>query len=71
MNLIELYCPTLTLKELCKILNICRSSYYIYINDEVGNLHYKVNFPRPMSGYSRKRFVTQDLESYLLTFTRG
>lgn len=69
MNLIEHYGPTVTLKELCNILKICRSSYYKYIDDTEGNQHHKPNFPKYMEGYSRKRFITQEVESYLFTFT--
>ena len=65
MNLINIYGPTLTLPELLKILKISRSSYYNYTDDRKNNPHYKKGFPRAIPGYSRKRFITSDIEDYL------
>ena len=68
MNLIELFGPTLTLKELCQILKISRTSYYNYTNNNEKSERYKENFPTPMPGYNKKLFITGDVENYLSSF---
>lgn len=69
MNLVQLYGPTVTLKELCKILKISRSSYYNFTKKGEGNNNYKSNFPTPMHGFNRNLFVTDDVEEYLSSFS--
>ncbi|WP_299573211.1 hypothetical protein [uncultured Shewanella sp.] len=66
MNLANKYGPTVTLKELCHLLKLSRSSYYAYTNK---NSHlYKEGFPTAMPGYNKNRFVTDDVEKYLTSF---
>ena len=66
MNLTDLYGPTLTLRELCNLLKISRSSYYAYSNKS--NHLYKEGFPSSIPGYDKKRFVTDAVEKYLISF---
>lgn len=63
MNLIELYGPTITLKQLCTLLNISRSSYYNYIDKS--NPNFKDDLPSSIDGFGKKIFRTQDVQSYL------
>lgn len=68
MNLIADYGPTVTLKELCKILKISRTSYYNYTSNHQHSDLYKKNFPSPMPGYNKKLFITLEVENYLRSF---
>ena len=67
MNLTNQYGPTITLKELCKLLKISRSSYYAYANKN--NHLYKKDFPVSMPGYDKKRFVTAAVDKYIESFS--
>jgi len=63
MNLISIYGPIVTLKELCQILKIGRSTYYQYIDEE--HHLYKPNLPPRLLEYSNNKFLTSDVEKYL------
>lgn len=63
MYLYELYGPTLTLKELCQIFKLSRSSYYLISDPE--NEKYIANFPQPMKGFHKKLFRTADVYEFL------
>ncbi|MGB0937407.1 MAG: hypothetical protein ACPGTQ_08110 [Colwellia sp.] len=68
MNLKTQYGHTLTLKELCRILKISRSSYYT--STDVNNPAYKVNFPKRLDGFAKVLFLTENVENYLLDITK-
>ncbi len=54
--------PTITLKELCSLLDIGRSTYYTYIDPF--HKSYKADIPKPLPGYSNNKFCTPTLHNY-------
>jgi predicted DNA-binding transcriptional regulator AlpA len=63
LNLTQTYGPTLTLKELCKLMKISRSVYYSSINSKSPT--YKEDFPLPLAGFRKNLFMTKQIENYL------
>lgn len=67
MNLSEKYGPTLTLKELCSILKISRSTYYSYLKNKERTVRKegKKWIPDPMPNFNKNLFKTNEVELFL------
>ncbi len=65
MNLSELYGPTMTLKQLCQVFKISRTSYYNYSEKKQFNAQYKPDFPKPLPSHRKLIFVTSIVEDYI------
>ena len=68
MNLLDTYGPTLTLKELCIIIKISRSTYYSYIKNKENTVKKEgINWlPDPIPNFNKKLFYTSEVEQFLL-----
>ncbi|GLX87013.1 hypothetical protein tloyanaT_32660 [Thalassotalea loyana] len=67
MNLVEIYGPTLTLKELCSVLKISRSGYYSYLKNKERTVNQNEEkwLPDPIPNFSKKLFYTSEVETFL------
>jgi predicted DNA-binding transcriptional regulator AlpA len=67
MNLSEKYGHTLTLKELCSILKISRSTYYSYLKNKECTVRKEGIkwLPDPIPNFSKKLFYTKEIELFL------
>ena len=66
MNLSELFGPTMSLKQLCQVLNMSRTSYYNYTQSDQDNSQFKHGFPKPLQNYRKRIFITAQVEEYIL-----
>lgn len=67
MRLVEIYGPTLTLKELCSVLKISRSKYYSYLKNKERTVKRNDEkwLPDPIPNFSKKLFYTSEVEIFL------
>ncbi len=67
MNLLDTYGPTLTLKELCILIKISRSTYYSYIKNKDNTVKKEgINWlPDPIPNFNKKLFYTSEVENFL------